>query len=247
VVSVPGAKAATEFQRRVVGKRLNTFLAGLLRLLITRNPWMDSSLIVTSNDSKLTMASFETFDRVDGERVLDCRPPTHMGRVLVPVDFSASTPKVLEYAESIAVRLEAALQVLHVVQLNIAGEERGIPRLALVQSLTDDARRELHRLIAKYHFGDLIVTIRVREGRPHEAIVEEAYETGAEMIIMGARTRPGIAGLLGRSTLARVIRRAPCPVLAVRSDGRAARSFLGFAPARSVPRANGEHLQPSCI
>jgi nucleotide-binding universal stress UspA family protein len=170
-----------------------------------------------------------------------------MGRVLVPVDFSASTPKVLEYAESIAVRLEAALQVLHVVQLSIAGEERGIPRLALVQGLTDDARRELHRLIAKYYFRDLIVTIRVREGRPDEAIVREAYETGAEIIIMGAPTRRGIAGLLRRSTLARVIRRAPCPVLAVRSDGRTQQSFLGVARARSVPDGNGERLHRSCL
>jgi len=174
------------------------------------------------------MASFETFERVDGETVL-CHGAVPMSRVLVPVDFSASTQRVLQYAERMAVRLEATLQVLHVVHLNIAGEERGIPRLALRQSLTEVARRELQRLIAKYFFGDHIVTIRVREGRPHEAIVQEAYETGAEMIIMGAPGRTGIAGLLRRSTLDRVIRRAPCPVLAVRSDGRAEHSIRGFA------------------
>jgi nucleotide-binding universal stress UspA family protein len=196
--------------------------------------------------SKLTMASFKTFEKVDRDGVVDGREAP-MGRVLVPVDFSASAPKVLEYAESIAVRLEAALQVLHVVKLSIAGEERGIPRLALVQGLTDDARRELHRLIAKYYFGDLIVTVRVREGRPDEAIVQEAYETGAEIIVMGAPRWRGIAGLLRRNTLARVIRRAPCPVLAVRSDGRAEHSFRGFARVGIVPEGNAERLHPSCL
>ena len=194
---------------------------------------------VVSLDSKLTMASFKTFEKVDGDGTLDGRE--QVGRVLVPVDFSASTPKVLEYAERIAVRLEAALQILHVVQLNIAGEERGIPRAALVRGLTDDARRELQRLIVKYYFGDLIVTMRIREGRPDQAILQEARETGAEIIIMGAPRRRGIAGLLRRSTLASVIRRAPCPVLAVRSDERAEHSFRGFARAGAVPEGNGLH------
>jgi len=198
-------------------------------------------------DSRLTMDSFEKIQRVDGERALDARRHAQTGRVLVPVDFSALTQKVLEYAEGITTRLEAALQILHVVQLNIAGEEQGFPRLALIKSLTDDARREFQRLIAKYYFGDLVVTVRVREGRPDEAIVHEAYETGAEMIIMGARSRRGVAGLLRRDTLARVIRKAPCPVLAVRSDGRAEHSFCGFIRAGAVHEGNGERLHPSCL
>ena len=59
-------------------------------------------------------------------------------------------------------------------------------------------------------------------GAPHREIVELAQRVQADLVIVGATE--SVHGLLG-STAERVIRKAPCPVLAVRSE-------TAFPPAR---------------
>ena len=177
------------------------------------------------------MNRLETFDGLNGRTPPAGWSDAHKCRVLVPIDLSSSTTKLLSYGESIAARFDAVVRVLHVVQLSIVGEERGVPREALLRGLAEDARRELYKLIARFWVSDLAVTIRVREGRPREAIVREALESNAGMIIMGARNRTGLPRLLRRSTLGWVIRNAPCPVLAVRLGNDAKPSFWAASQA----------------
>src|SRR5690349_24482837 len=67
-------------------------------------------------------------------------------RVLVPLDLSEGSLSVLRRASTLAAPA-AMIRVLHAVQLNIAGEERGIPRTSLIRELHDAARQELEKLI----------------------------------------------------------------------------------------------------
>lgn len=60
--------------------------------------------------------------------------------------------------------------------------------------------------------------VRLEVGVPWEAIVCVAGDEGAEMIVMGTHGRTGLDRLLLGSVAERVVRRAPCPVLTVRSD-----------------------------
>src|SRR5208283_2876797 len=55
--------------------------------------------------------------------------------ILVPLKLSGSSHLALNLARSLARKIKARLVLLHVVQLNIAGEERGIPRTRLVNEL----------------------------------------------------------------------------------------------------------------
>jgi nucleotide-binding universal stress UspA family protein len=192
------------------------------------------------------MNSSETFPHVNGGTRLAGQDYGRVCCVLVPLDFSSSTAKVLEFGKRIAARFNAVVRVLHVVQLNIAGEERGIPREALVRHLADDARRELYKLIARFWASDLVVTIRVREGRPHEAIVQEACESKAGMIIMGTQNRTGLSRLLQPSILGRVVRKAPCPVLAVGPGYKTEPSFWSVACDQHVPEPKGERRKQFC-
>ncbi len=64
--------------------------------------------------------------------------------------------------------------------------------------------------------------IRLAEGASHRRIVELARSVKADLIVVGAADKAGV--LLG-STADRVIRKAPCPVLAVRSEA-------AFPPSR---------------
>jgi nucleotide-binding universal stress UspA family protein len=52
-------------------------------------------------------------------------------------------------------------------------------------------------------------------GEPAEQLVKKAHELGADLIVVGRRSRSPLRRLLG-SVSARVVRRAPCDVLVVR-------------------------------
>jgi nucleotide-binding universal stress UspA family protein len=116
----------------------------------------------------------------------------------------------------LADRFGCVAEVLHVVQLNIAGEERGIPRTALFRGLAEEAQLKLWRLVDRCWDSKMATTVSVRKGRPHEVIVEEAKETGACMIVMGGGQQKWWR-FPGMSICRRVMRAAPCPVMTVGS------------------------------
>jgi len=63
--------------------------------------------------------------------------------------------------------------------------------------------------------GDLGVQAEVfiKDGEPHQAIVELAAERASDLIVMGSHGRKGLTRLLMGSVTERVIGYANCPVL----------------------------------
>ena len=171
------------------------------------------------------MNQHETFGPAEHETLRASRDYVPKPRVLVPVGLSANTRELLECALIFAKRLDAVIELLHVVQLNIAGEERGVPRAGLVQGLAENARGELHKLVEELFDKETPAMIAVREGQIDEVIVQEARATTATMVIMGLTKRVGLFRWFRRDPLRRVIRRAPCPVLVVRAGGVSKSSF----------------------
>ncbi len=56
----------------------------------------------------------------------------------------------------------------------------------------------------------------VKEGEPHEIIVELANDKNADVIFMGSHGRTGITRILMGAVTERVIGKSSCPVLVVR-------------------------------
>lgn len=81
---------------------------------------------------------------------------------------------------------------------------------SLQELLIGQARRTGLSDLAGFSPGQL----RLVAGAPHQEITELAERIGAGLIVVGASEGRGILG----STADRVIRKAPCPVLAVRSE-----------------------------
>ena len=52
-------------------------------------------------------------------------------------------------------------------------------------------------------------------GTPYKRIVEKAQQEGIDMIVMSTHGRTGLAHMLIGSVTERVLRRAPCPIIAV--------------------------------
>ena len=153
-------------------------------------------------------------------------------RVLVPVDLSAGTLDVLRQASGL-VQPGSLLRVVHAVQLNIAGEERGVPRLSLIRELRDTARAELEKLINSLWKDEVPAVIIIREGRPRDVILQEAHTNNADLIVMGAHQRGAWRRFFHSNTAEHVMRYAPCPVLVVRNR-RIAESWVQSSYAVSI-------------
>ncbi|MGB8369933.1 MAG: universal stress protein [Limisphaerales bacterium] len=129
--------------------------------------------------------------------------------ILVPLALSGSSHAALVTARNLACESQAKLVLLHVVQLNIAGEERGIQRTRLLHELCRSAEFQLQQLADG--LGDQVAAeILVCEGRPAEAIVETARRLQADTIVMCTHGCRGWLKWLHRNTALKVMRQASC-------------------------------------
>jgi nucleotide-binding universal stress UspA family protein len=149
------------------------------------------------------------------ETTTNSRVRLQVKHVLVPVDFSADSTGAVRYALTFGREFGAKTTLLHVVQLNIAGEERGIPRTRLLQELAEDTRKQLRDLLEHLGTEGVTTEIVVGIGRPHAEIVSQARRLDCDLIIMPSKAHTGFLRVLRRNTAARVVHDAPCPVLLI--------------------------------
>lgn len=74
---------------------------------------------------------------------------------------------------------------------------------------------QLHRLQAPE--GGLAVEYRLEYGEPGTVILAVAQEINADLIVMATHGRTGLRRLLMGSVAEHIVRRAPCPVLTLRT------------------------------
>ncbi|WP_028566937.1 universal stress protein [Salisaeta longa] len=154
-------------------------------------------------------------------------------RILFPTDFSAVAEDAFAHAAHLAMQHNAEIHVFNVVApdqaeatnpmtyLPLEAEENGFYRMPASNVGAGDE--------APAH--DVHVAYEQKESdAPSTAITEQAKTIDADLIVMGTHGRQGIDRILSGSVAEHVVRTAPCPVLAVRSDGE------GPLPTQSVSR-----------
>jgi nucleotide-binding universal stress UspA family protein len=109
--------------------------------------------------------------------------------------------------------------LLHVVEPLIEPAD-GYGALAVpfvnVEALQNDATSKLNTL-AQAEIEELVpVNVLVRRGKPYHEIATFAKERDIDLIIIATHGYTGLKHLFLGSTAERVVRHAPCPVLAVR-------------------------------
>jgi nucleotide-binding universal stress UspA family protein len=89
--------------------------------------------------------------------------------------------------------------------------------LAVVSVQTPEVRESASREARnRLHERHLEAQYLEPAGDPSERLVEAAVELGADLLVVGRRSRTPVQALLG-SVSSRVVRRAPCDVLVVRA------------------------------
>ncbi len=137
-------------------------------------------------------------------------------RILAPVDFDASSLSALELAAKLAKEHDGTVFVLHIVPVDI--DVSGMPHYVDLIKRQESIDRDKLTAIAKQHLAEVKWEILDRMGPPAEVIAEVATELPADLIVMVTHGRRGLARLVEGSIAEKVLRNAPCPVLAVRQE-----------------------------
>lgn len=144
--------------------------------------------------------------------------------ILVATDFSDESGTALTYGRDLARSFDAALHVLHVVgsayaQFGTEAYSAVFPDLQ--RDVEDAALKQLDGLLDDEDRMALHARAVIRTSNATAAaIVDYARDMKIDLIVIGTRGRGGVAHLLMGSVAERVVRTAPCPVLAVRHPER---------------------------
>jgi nucleotide-binding universal stress UspA family protein len=143
-------------------------------------------------------------------------------RILAPTDFSANSRIAVDYACALAAQNDSELHLLHVLQdimvlappdptgvyglpANYEDRIRAAAEAALT-ALPDQIWPGRHRVVRA-----------LRQGSAFAEIVRYARENEIDLIVIGTHGRTGLAHVLLGSVAEKVVRKADCPVLTVRT------------------------------
>lgn len=145
----------------------------------------------------------------------------NLNRILLPTDFSEYSKPACNFACAFAEQFGAELHLLHVLQDLVAMvPEPGLafpPPGDYMQELQESAEKGLTQLLDPAWEDGKTIVRSTRQGSPFLEIIRYAKETDVDLIVMGTHGRSGLAHVLLGSVAEKVVRKAPCPVLTVRS------------------------------
>jgi glycine betaine transporter len=135
--------------------------------------------------------------------------------ILVPVDFSAYSQNIIDYASMIAAKFDATLILLHVIEslrysvtdtFKVVEHRKGLQTLAtsLLRNLKDEMQAR-----------KLTVKTRLVWGTASREILSEARREKPDLIVMGTHGRSGLPHAILGSVAEKIVRLSRVPVLTV--------------------------------
>jgi nucleotide-binding universal stress UspA family protein len=153
--------------------------------------------------------------RADGEA-----EPSAVERILTPVDLSAYSAPLLRSARDVAASFAASIDVLHVIEplplpVPLIG---GFTLNDLLMEPGERVREAVDALVERAGGAPEEMRIHVKEGHAASMILGVADDEDVDLICIASHGITGLSRVVLGSVTARVVRRAPCPVLTLRVD-----------------------------
>jgi nucleotide-binding universal stress UspA family protein len=139
--------------------------------------------------------------------------------ILVPTDFSEQFMLSLNYAKELAQSSDAVLHIIHVVEHNVYPADLGITQASFIDlelELNKKSTEQLDKIKMELESTGIKTILKICSGRASDKIIEYAFENKIDLICIATHGRSGLEHFLFGSTTEKVLRKAPCPVLAVR-------------------------------
>ena len=151
--------------------------------------------------------------------------------ILAATEFSATSDAAFDEALRLAESSGAALRVIHVYDLppsagaSYAGPEAYLKTETAARA---SAEKRLERLVQRARDRGVEAAGILLDGFVSDEIIEAARREKADLLVMGTHGHRGLSRVVLGSVAARVVAKAPCPVLTIRSES-----------AQRVPRGGG--------
>jgi nucleotide-binding universal stress UspA family protein len=139
-------------------------------------------------------------------------------RILVPVDFSENSNKIVQYGSFVAKQFEAEIHLLFVAQIFQDYSEFFVPHMPVIQfeeDLIASAEKRMTSFVEENLGKDFPGSAKVQAGDAAEVILEYAEEKNIDMIVMGTHGYKGLEKVLFGSVAEKVVKMSNCPVLTV--------------------------------
>ncbi|MBI4002074.1 MAG: universal stress protein [Nitrospira defluvii] len=157
-------------------------------------------------------------------------------RILFATDFSACADRAMAYAGTLAAAWKAELCVMTVLEFYPGMDPDYTVNKMYLDHVRAEATRQLEAVQARIKGNGQEITTRIEIGIPSQAVQTVAQTTAADLLVVGTHGRTGLDHVLIGSTAERVVRTAPCPVLAVKADkGEAGATAIGSIERIVVP------------
>ncbi len=147
--------------------------------------------------------------------------------ILVPVDFSDVTIKVVKVAAHLAEPFKSRILLMHVAETATPMATIGAaPDVVPVPPATDNAvRSDTHERLARlkelFTSVGLESSVIALEGPPIDHIMAQAEASRVDLIVLGSHNRGPLYHLFAGGVIEGILKRARCPVLIVPLSGNA--------------------------
>jgi nucleotide-binding universal stress UspA family protein len=138
-------------------------------------------------------------------------------KILVPIDFSDNSKKILKSARYVAEKFSAAISLIFVVQSFEDYSGFFVPHLPL-DKLAGEMLAGAQKKMANFvedNLEDITVQSLVVAGDVAEEILGYAEKEHMDLIIMGTHGYKGLERVLFGSIAEQVVKNSPCPILTI--------------------------------
>ena len=142
--------------------------------------------------------------------------------ILVPTDFSPYSDKAFRQALDIAGQFDSTVILLHVVsddvlQCSLEYCLNADVYETLRKEMLARAEEKLASELARFPESQNVrVVTRIGHGKAYQAILQEAREQNADLIVLASLGKSGIAHVLIGGVARHILQQAVCPVLLTR-------------------------------
>ena len=139
-------------------------------------------------------------------------------KILVPIDFSENSSKLVKSAVFFAEKFGAKLYVVFVMQRLDDYSGFFVPHMPIAQfeeEMTQSAEKKMNAFVSENLKGAGAHAAKVLSGDIAEEIIRYAETEGVDMIIMGTHGYKGLEKVLFGSVADKVVKTSSCPVLTI--------------------------------
>ena len=145
-------------------------------------------------------------------------------RIVVGIDFSIYSSRVLEYAIGIAVSNAAELIAVSVINnrqieyIKTVCREEAPTTITLNKFIDDETRRRTHNienLIGQRASNKISARIIIRIGIPFEEILQVVDEEQADLVVISSKGRTNLKDFMFGTTSEKIFRHSPVSVLSL--------------------------------